>query len=170
MKNVFYPHSILLVGGRFLTLLLSIFPLCCMIYTIWLFIAQQDVTFLMVAIGIGIMEVGGIYVSVCFWTQSWGKLIVTDREIIWKCLFLKTVKLDISEIKDVSTVSFSEGNAVKLDLYNTGFRYIILSDTNIPYIRVDKIKCKSGIIKVRHSDRLRDVLKGKLPRRLGKRL
>lgn len=170
MKKVFYPHTILLVLGRFLTLLFSLLPLCCMIYTIWIFIVQQDVTFLTLTFAIGIPEAGGIWVSCYFWRHSWGKLIVTDTAIVWKCLFCKTVKLDISEIKDVSIISFSEGNAVKLDLYNTGFRYIILSETNIPYIRADKIKCRPGIIKFAYSDSLRDLLQVKLPRKLGKRL
>ena len=46
----------------------------------------------------------------------------------------------------------------------------IASNLNIPYIRVDKIKCRSGIIKFQYSDRLRDILKCKLSTKLAKRL
>ena len=170
MKKVFYPHVVLLVLGRFLTLFLSLFPICCITYTGWVFISKNDVTFLFITIFLAIMEIGSVYASVHFWSLSWGKLIVNDTKIIWKCLLCKTVTLDISNIKDVSVFSFSEGNSVKLDLYNTGFRYIVLSETNIPYIRVDKIKCRSGIIKFQYSDRLRDILKCKLSSKLAKRL
>ena len=170
MKNVFYSHSILIFLGRPLTLFLLLFPLSCLAWCTWIFAEQHDTTFLPVMIGLAFMEILSIYVCKVFWPLCWGKLIVTNDKITWKCLFYKTQIINIDKIQDVIVSSFSDGNYVKLDLYNSGFKYVIITEQTIPNIRVDKIKCKNGTIKFLYSYKLQSVLRCKLPRNFRRRL
>lgn len=103
-----------------------------------------------------------IWLSHYFWQLCWGKLIADDTALTWKCFLCRPIKIKYSEIKAVSVKIFDKGNAVRHDLYHTGFQYLlILSEGTIPDKRIDKIRCKRGLIKFSYSKELEALIKKK---------
>ena len=85
------------------------------------------------------------------WQQVWGKLIITDREVIWKCIFCKSVRIKYSEIRHMSIRNFGERNYIKVDLYNTSFNFLLITTCGPIQKTIDKIKCGKGVIKWQNS-------------------
>lgn len=94
-RQVFHEHIILLIEGRLLMLLFVGFVLF-----MWYLLLRDRPS----PLGLAILFNLGVTALVCiplytFWYRCFGRLIVTEDEIIWKCPFMKTRRLDRTEIK-----------------------------------------------------------------------
>ena len=78
-------------------------------------------------------------------------MIITDREVIWKCIFCKSVRIKYSEIRHMSIREFGDRNYIKVDLYNTGFKFLLITNCGPIQKPIDKIKCGKGVIKWQNS-------------------
>lgn len=151
MKKTFRSHIILVTEGR-LFCFLPLFGVCFFSYPCKLFFDEKDYF----GFGIGFLFVV-LFVVVFFvafwnfiWPLAWGKLIVNDKGVRWRCLFKKSIFLSWDECKYIGFETFTEGNVVKVDLYKTGFRYIYFSITPYPKEfsgKINKLNCKEGFIK-----------------------
>ena len=98
-RKVFHEHIILLTEGRFLMLAV----LAVMVWLPYLFVRDRmagmtlawwEIPFLL------LVEVSLYYALLCqFWYRCFGCLVVTEDEIIWKCPFMRTVRLRKTEIR-----------------------------------------------------------------------
>lgn len=151
MKKTFCSHIILVIEGR----------LFCLLMLFWFVIfyqpviqAFQEKEYFPVIIFFALV----IILEVCFfatvgkfiWPLAWGKLIVNENGVRWRCLFKKSIFLSWDECKYIGFETFTEGNVVKADLYKTGFSYIYFSTTTYPKEfsgKINKLNCKDGFIK-----------------------
>lgn len=148
-KYIFRSHPVLVVGGRFLTLSFLIFPFFLT------FVAFKFIINAYVIIDIIISFPLCFWLTYCFWQNCWGKLIMTEEVIIWRCLFQKSVYIHVSEIKILTVMAFKEKNVYSdMKLYKNSHKYILISSGKLPNKRIDKIHCGKGIIKMQYSDRL----------------
>lgn len=106
-KNVFHEHIILLIEGRFLAFL-SIGILAAIWFGMIKDIlkvqsineASQWVSQNLLSIlGILLFTVLEIIFLWEFWYRFFGRLFITENEIIWKCPFMKTRRLNQTEVK-----------------------------------------------------------------------
>lgn len=148
-KQVFRTHVILVTEGRFF--LLAVMPFYAVAIFMAVRFAVQDAEdrALMVFCAVFLLAIGVLFVVVALpflWPRCFAKLVVTDSEIIWRCLFLKSRRLKLSDIRYSDIKSFREGNVVRNDFYHTGFLYAIVSVGSIPNLRTDKYKCTKDMI------------------------
>lgn len=98
-RKVFHEHIILLTEGRFLMLAVLI----VMVWFLYLFVRDRmagmtlawwEIPFLL------LVEVSLYYALLRqFWYRCFGRLMVTEDEIVWKCPFMRTVRLKKAEIR-----------------------------------------------------------------------
>lgn len=98
-RKVFHEHIILLTEGRFLMLAV----LVVMVWFLYLFVRDRmagmtlawwEIPFLL------LVEVSLYYALLRqFWYRCFGRLMVTEDEIVWKCHFMRTVRLRKTEIR-----------------------------------------------------------------------
>ena len=170
-RKVFRSHIIATVCGRVL-LIFSLYPVCSMLYAIIKLVIIDQIKTGIFRIGETLMFLLGFlgfcfaYYFLCkiFWQVSWGKLIITDDKIIWRCLFNKSIVLAIEDVKYAKPCSFTDGNYLKnTDIYQTGFEYVLLSSEPLPNKRIDRIQSKGKLIKFLLNDELCDDLGKILP-------
>lgn len=166
-KKVFRPHLVLLIEGRLLLLLLALGPLA-MWYGVFVVFRngtqRMDMTIILFGLFVAAITGCCAWLEWYFWYHCWGKLIITEDFVIWKCLFCQTVKIPISDIRYVDIRTFAEGNAVRnKDIYKTGFRYLLISSESFPKKRIDKIRSGDGLIKFRCNDKICQALYEALP-------
>ena len=166
-KKVFRPHIVLLIEGRLLLLLLALGPLA-MWYGVFVVFRDQTQRMDMIVILFGSFVVAitacCVWLEWYFWQHCWGKLVITEDAVTWKCLFCKTVKIPMTDIKRVDIRAFSEGNvAFNRDVYKTGFRYLLISSKPFPNKRIDKIRSGDKLIKFRCNDAICKALHEALP-------
>ena len=94
-RQVFHEHIILLIEGRLLMLLFVGFVLF-----MWYLLLRDRPS----PLGLAVLFNLGVTALVCiplhtFWYRCFGRLIVMEDEIIWKCPFMKTRRLAKTEIK-----------------------------------------------------------------------
>jgi hypothetical protein len=126
-----------------------------MIYKFFTFLIKSfDIGMLFSTIFSVALLIAGIWVAEYFWQLCWGKLIITNDCIIWKCLFCKKQVIFPKETKHLKKVYFDEGNAVaNSKAYKNSFCYILISkNKNLPNLRIDKIRSGKGLIKFPMSD------------------
>ena len=147
MKKVFRTHIILITLGRLFLTFVTVFG-CYMLYMFVKFsIIERTIEFYIFSIILSVILGFFSIVSLPFlWPRCFGKLIVYKDKIVWRCLFLKTRKLRVTDIKQSAIKSFEEGNVIKYDFYNTGFLYMIVSTKGIPNQIVSKYKCNKELI------------------------
>lgn len=166
MKKVFHPHPVLYFCGRPLTLVFVF------VSVLWTFMATEIAFFgggidyefifyLLVALGLDALVIWWIR---HFGPLIWSRLVITDNEITWKCLFCKSIRIPYEKIRYAGILALGNINYVHTDLYHTGFRYLIISQNGIPTTRVDKIRCKQGVIKWLASPSVCQILQDKVPR------
>lgn len=149
MKKVFRPHIILCVGGRiFIFVMISIPLLMLFMFSKFAFLnGTIDIVLIpLVAFALA-LNVLAIWLVKYFWQQIWGKLIITEKEVIWKCIFCRSVRIRYSEIRHMSIQNFGERNYIKVDMYNTGFKFLLITTCGPISKPIDKIKCGKGVIK-----------------------
>ena len=98
-RKVFHEHIILLTEGRFLMLAV----LSVMVWLPYLFVRDRmagmmlawwEIPFLL------LVEVSLYYALLRqFWYRCFGRLVIVEDEIIWKCPFMRTVQLRKTEIR-----------------------------------------------------------------------
>lgn len=84
--------------------------------------------------------------------------------MIWKCLFHKPVEIFYSEIKEFSVQEFKEGNVAYYENAGDSFRYVLISNKNLPEKRIDKIKSGKGLIKFQYTKALMQALRTRMVR------
>ena len=160
-RRTFRTHIILVTEGRlFLFLMLLIWPMILFGPVITLIKGTDHPFLCVVALVIFIAVTFGLFAVVLpfFWPRAFGKLIVTDKTITWRCLFMKSRRIELSDIRYSDIRAFTEGNVVKCDFYHTGFLYILLSKKSIPKMRVDKYRCTDDLIIFMFSRKLCECL------------
>ena len=165
MKKVFRTHLLLVIEGRLLTSLFAAFGPSMTLLSIWLAIeVDMGVSILIFIISICFCLLSA-FVLPHFWEQCWGKLIITDTYVMWRCLFCKPIKISYDELRYVKLTSFQEGNVYRnRDYYKTGYLYLLLSSEPLPKLRIDKIRSKNKLIKFPLYDKkLGNVLYTTLP-------
>lgn len=145
-------HIILLTEGRLF--LLIVLGIILLLYSLGVSEILKNPTSanildgcLFILLATVLMILFSVVVCPFLWAKCFEKLIITDKFIEWRCLFMKTRRIPLSDIRYANIVSFKEGNAIKHDRYNTGFLSILLSSDPLPRIRIDKIKCSNTLIK-----------------------
>ena len=164
MKKVYRTNPILVLSGRTLTGIALIVPIFIVgvqiknfeLNGMWIFCLTVSI----------VMLILGILTCKWFWKNCWGKLIIKNDCVIWKCYFCKTQKLYFKDIKVAKVCEFIEGNVVKnANVHSTNSKYILLSsDSNIIKKRIDKIDCCKGTIKFMLSVELGSTLNEVLPK------
>ncbi len=149
MRKVFRPHYVLCTVGRLFTLILIVVPLfmLCVFAKFAFFSGEINYAFIPLiffAIGLNILV---WWLLGFFGQQIWGKLILDENKITWRCIFYPQVQIEYSDIKFIAVRNFGNRNVVNVDIYKTGFQFIIITSAKLPNLPIDKIKCKKGIIK-----------------------
>lgn len=163
-KQIFRTHFILVFEGRFLSIFIPGMVLLMLYQSLKWFIIELDFVFAFAIIfSVGLLL---LYVRLMryFWQLFWGKMIITDESIVWKCVFYKTQMIMMSDIKLVRVCAFTERNVVRYDMYKTGFRYIlIISRSGVPRKQDGRVKSGNGVISFPYSEKLRKTLYDALP-------
>lgn len=99
-----------------------------------------------------------------FWPLFFGELVITDTYIKWRCLFMRSCKLEFSEIKYMEIRAMGAENVVK-DIYNTGHEYLLISTEPLPDKILDKIRTsrKRRLIKFQMTPRIYRQLAEAMP-------
>lgn len=153
----FYTKPLIRFSGSLLLILLEGLPL----YALLIIFDQGPVkeAVLMIAILAGAMILGGVILHKHYWAKCFSTLIVTEKEIIWKCPFRKKLSLDWDECKYIG---------VQLEESYNGLPYPFIFFSNKPYPsdfygKIDQLSCKRGFIKFWYSEELCDYLVTTLP-------
>lgn len=144
MKKTFRSHVVLFTLGRVFILFILSFG-TFLIYKFTRFaIVEKSIFFAFSSLYMLAILVLFCIVALPFlWKRAFEKLIVTEKSVIWKCLFYKKRKLDVQNINHIKIVSFDEGNYIR---NNTLFLYVIMSNEYIPSLKVNKYKCNDNLI------------------------
>ena len=97
------------------------------------------------------------------WQPIWGKLILDENKITWRCIFYPKVQIEYPNIKFIAVRNFGNRNVVNVDIYKTGFQFILITTQSLPAAPIDKVKCKNGIIKWVKSDAISQALREVVP-------
>ncbi len=165
MKKNIRPHVILCTAGRLFTLIMTVAPLfmLAMFAKFAFFSGRVDYAFIPLVIFALALCFLVIWIMRFLWQQIWGKLILEDDKLTWKCLFCPRVQIKYSDIKSVTVRNFGSRNAVKTDMYKTGFQFIIITSGPSPSQPVDKMRCGRGLIKWAKTAAVCDALRRVLP-------
>lgn len=165
-KRTFRTHIILVTEGRILLFLFLFgFPFAAVVQILMAVKYPDDCIFFIAffAFYLALFVLCFVVVFPFFWPRCFGKLIVTGRAITWRCLFMKSRRIELSDIRYSDIKAFTEGNVVKCDFYHTGFLYMLLSKKSIPQMRVDKYRCTDDLIIFMFSRKLCECLAEILP-------
>lgn len=162
-KQIFRTHIVLRIGGRLFTLIMALFPFFLTGMSLY-WIAKAGLGLLWMLLPTAVMWAICIFLVRYFWQLCWGKLAVEEDKVIWKCLFHKPVKIFYSEIKEFSVQEFKEGNVAYYKNAGDSFRYVLISNKNLPEKRIDKIKSGKGLIKFQYTKALMQALRVRMVR------
>lgn len=150
MKKVFRSHFILVFEGRILVIGL-------MGINIWLFelIFSSSKTergivfgvFFLIAYTLLNIYVYKIYIMPTLYPLAFGKLIVSDKGVTFRCFPQKNIFISWADCRFCGIESYHSDIR---DLYNTGRVYIYFSKEKIPIAykgKIDKKKNEQGFIK-----------------------
>ena len=171
MKRIYRPHPVLCFSGSIFSFLIIFGPLVMVTaFLYFIFREGADVSYLMCLFFGVALEILAVYLMYQMGQLIWGKIVLTETEIVWKCIFCRSVKIKYSNIKILCFKNFNDRNVVRVDLYNTGFRYLLISEGCLPQLPIYKIRCGKGIIKWQCSEKFLRDFKNKLPAQLKNRL
>lgn len=168
MKKVIRPSRLVVVGGRFisfLTILGIVFSLCGG-YIAWTYLLHESSAKAIVIIIGGLsLVVLGIQTLSYYWQPYWGKLILTEDAITWRCLFCKPITIPYNEMCYVEVRAFTTGNALYRPGCNEGdFLHLLLSSHPLPQKRIDKIRSGKDLIKFHYTPEVAATLCEAIPR------
>ena len=89
-----------------------------------------------------------------FWQNIFGELVVTDNYVKWHGLFMIPRKLKFSDIRCMEIRTMGDENAVKYDVYNTGYQYLLISTDDLPKKKISKIRTGRNLIKFQVTPRI----------------
>ena len=162
-QKVFHEHVILLTEGR----LLLLATLAFMVWLPYLFMRDRlnGAILKWWEIPLVLLVEVSLYYGLLrqFWYRCFGRLVVTQDEIIWKCPFMRTVRLKKSEIKYTGIDYRWPGPAQKavtpVDMAYFSTKPYPQECWNKSYL----LRNKSGFIKFPASEKLCRYLKEWLP-------
>lgn len=149
-RTLIFPHIILVTAGRLLA--------AACIYAAYL-LGDAFVSIVFKEASSSVSDVIMAYFAVIayfilllfffynFWQNIFGGLVVTDTYVKWHGLFMIPRKLKFSDIKCMEIRTMGKENAVKYDVYNTGFRYLLISTDALPQKKLNKIRTERNLIK-----------------------
>jgi len=121
-------------------------------------VKQSDVT-IHVSVCLILLICGVLLTHKFFWEKCFAKLIISNSEIIWKCLFRKTIIIPIDACNYIGVQQEESHNGL-------AYHYIYLSIEPYPirYLgKINKISCKEGFIKFWYSNELANYLVSCMP-------
>lgn len=159
-RKVFREHIFLVIEGRIFMLLIigTDFYLAWMLYIMCR--SQERTELVFTAIFIVFFYALSLFLFWYLWYRCFGKLVVTSTDITWRCLFMKTRRISVSQCRYVGIESFTQKNVVK-DGIEAGFRFVYFSTEPYPYEfrgRIDKLRNTDTFIKFPISSRLCETL------------
>lgn len=161
MRKTLRTHLILVTEGRFFCLFITIGS-AFFTYEMTKHAILDGSEFYVYCIFFWGMDVAVCFLLRHFWPLCFGKMILAEHYVEWRCIFMRSVRIPYTELKYVTIRSFRDRNAVP-DLYSVGFEYVLLSSSPIPKQRIDKIRCGNGLIKFQLLDKGGIVLSEYLP-------
>lgn len=151
MKKTLRPHRVLMIEGRFFSLLIILWFLFLLFAG---FVLQKNNEFQSTKFVLYYLFFLAVNAVLCsfllsyFWQLFWGKLILTEDGIVWRCLFCKPIQILYSEMKYVERVEFREGNVLYWKKRrNLDYMYLLISSCPLPKKRIDKIRSENNLIK-----------------------
>ena len=149
-RRVFHEHIILLIEGRILMLLFIGFT-----GFIWYLFFRDTPSLLDKAILFPLCVTALVCIPLHeFWHRCFGRLVVTEDEIAWKCPFMRTVRLQKTEIRYTGIDYRWPGPALKAV---TSMDMAYFSTTPYPQACRSKsylLRNKKGFIKFPASEKL----------------
>lgn len=165
MKKAFRTHIILVTEGRLLALLLPTGIMVWLYQAVKWYINTLHFVFLISILFASGMLFLCFYLAKTYWQLFWGKLIITDNCLKWRCIGCKTQTIPLENVKQLYVCSFAQGNIVR-NIYQTGFRYVVIvSKTGVQKKHGGRIKSGNGVISFPYSLRLRKSLREVFPDR-----
>ena len=119
-------------------------------------------------IGILLPILGGFYglLNHTFYNRAFGRLLVYEDKVIFKCFLRKSITMNIEEIKYTGVEDFHLLNRGVLKFRGDEDAFVYLSTTPFPDEyrgKVTLLKNKTGFIKFTYSDKLAETLIDLLP-------
>ena len=148
-KTIIFPHIILLIEGRLL-MLLAVWFLCFIIYGLPEAAAEGPI-YIVIAIAFIPLSLWAVY---HFWPLCFGELVVTETYVKWRCLFMRSCKLEFSEIKYMEIRAMGKEKVMKYDVYNSGYEYLLISTEPLPNKIIEKIRTSRKLIKFQVTPRI----------------
>lgn len=167
MRKSVYPHRVLLIEGRLLSFLVIAWNLFSFYFGFWIyqhneFESKENIWYYLVFI-VFVTALCSFILSY-FWQLFWGKLIIMEDCIVWRCLLCRPVRILFSEMHYVERVEFREGNVMyERRRKKTDYMYLLISSSPLPKKRVDKIRSKKDLIKFLYTPEVAVALRDFVP-------
>ena len=158
MKKVFRQPILFIIAARFF-LLLMIGGMLFMIGGTCLFVLPHEpvTAIIILVVDVALLIMFLFVVNPYLWPIAWGKIIVTPTHVIWRCLFYKSVKIALTDVKLILTRTFLENKAKRVKAEP---EFLFITDGQlVPYKRIDKVKTKPGFIKFFYNAELEKYVK-----------
>ena len=164
-RQVFREHIILVIEGRLFMLMLLSFS----IYGIFIFcrdassLTTRDWIFGILTFGLMFFLCG--FVLHYFWYRCFGKLIITEDAVTWRCLGYLPKTIRKEELRAVGINDNRKTNVVP-DVHGTGFKSVYFSTKPYPIEydgKIDKLRNSRDFIKFPVSGKLSVCLSEWLP-------
>lgn len=156
-RQVFREHIILVIEGR----LFMLFILFWMVYTPYLvyqdiptFTTPQD--WFSAVFCVVLMLCGGSFFFHYFWYRCFGKLVITEDAVTWRCLGYLPKTIRKEDLRAVGINDNRKTNVVP-DVHGTGFKSVYFSTKPYPVEydgKIDKLRNSRDFIKFPVSGKL----------------
>ena len=159
-KTTIRSHIILVTEGRLLTLI-WVAGILWLLFVGFASDAQLEdfLLFWLTGIGFIIMLLPAIRF---FWPLCWGKIILYDDKIVFKCFPMPRLVIYYDQIRDIRITTWDKKNV--RDLYHTGHEYIIISTEPIPKKPLEKLYTNRKRIMFMRSQKLYQEIRYKVPK------
>jgi hypothetical protein len=144
-------------GRAFLLFSIAVMSFIIIIFTRFLIIDWSLEKLIYLAFMILIILPLMCFVLYHLWYRCFGKIIISDNCIEWRCIFMRSHRLSFDKCKYAGIQIFWKDNVVKYDIYNTGFAFIYVSTKPYPSEyegRIDKLRCTDEFIKFPRNERI----------------
>lgn len=164
MKKAFRPSPFLIIAGRSITILFIAFEvfISCLVFFVW---REPKIEMVIPTIGLIIVFVVGFSAIRDLWQPIWGKLILTENAVIWRCAFCKEVKIPYTDIRYV------ERRMLQQNFFHGKEKhfYLLISSHPLPQEHLFKIRSKKNLIKFQYTPKVAVALKEFVPEPYEKR-
>lgn len=97
-----------------------------------------------------------------FWPLCWGKIILYDDKIVFKCFPMPRLVIYYDQIRDIRITTWDKKTV--RDLYHTGHEYIIISTEPIHKKPLEKLYTNRKRIMFMRSQKLYQEIRCKVPK------